>query len=157
MPRISREQAFMECAEVWAKRSTCFRRNVGAVVVVNGRIVSHGYNGAPPGEPHCDGQTCCPNQICTRAIHAEKNALERVPAVLRCVPKELYVTESPCPTCAEEIARAMVTAVYFRHQYRDPAGIANLSKGGIGVFKVNPSGHVVCAATGEIRNLEEMT
>src|SRR5215831_10652027 len=80
--RITRWQAFMQTAEVWSRRSTCMRRNVGAVIAVNDRIVSVGYNGAPPGEPHCDGKTCIPPGCigCARAVHAEINAIKYLPS-----------------------------------------------------------------------------
>src|SRR6516165_4578533 len=96
----------MRTAEVFSCRSTCMRRNVGAVIVVNNRIVSVGYNGAPAGEPHCDGKTCiAPGTIgCSRAIHAEINAINHLPQELIKAPKQLFVTESPCPACAAVIA-----------------------------------------------------
>ena len=102
MNRISREQAFMLTAGVWAQRSTCMRRNVAAVIVVYNHIVSIGYNGAPAGEPHCDGQTCVPPGLtgCIRAIHAEVNALNYLPQEFIRLPKQMYTTESPCIACA---------------------------------------------------------
>ena len=51
--RPSWETYFMDIAELVAKRSTCLRRAVGAVVVKDKRILSTGYNGAPTGIKHC--------------------------------------------------------------------------------------------------------
>lgn len=51
--RISRDEMLMEMAQVVAKRGTCSRLQVGAVFAVEGRVVATGYNGAPPGLPHC--------------------------------------------------------------------------------------------------------
>ncbi len=43
----------MELALVVAKRSTCLRQKVGAVIVKDKRILATGYNGAPSGMAHC--------------------------------------------------------------------------------------------------------
>lgn len=59
LQRPSREQALMETAHVWAKRSTCSRNHVGAVIAREGRILSQGYNGAPAGMPHCNHTCAC--------------------------------------------------------------------------------------------------
>jgi dCMP deaminase len=146
--RISREQAFMQTAEVWSRRSTCMRRNVGAVIVVNNHIVSIGYNGAPPGEPHCDGTTCIPPGLlgCARAIHAEINAIDFLPDQFVRVPKHLYVTESPCPACAARLVDGPVKnflSVTFFHEYRVDSGIKTLIIGGIAVQRMTPSGYLV--------------
>lgn len=67
---------FMSIAEVVASRSTCPRASVGAVIVKNNRILSTGYNGAPPGELHCTDIGCSMvNNHCERTIHAETNAV----------------------------------------------------------------------------------
>lgn len=145
MNRISRHQAFMGCAQIWAQRSTCMRRNVGAVVVINGRIISHGYNGAPPGEPHCLGAQCVPpGQVgCTRTIHAEANALRHVPTSLYLDYKTLYTTESPCMACAALAEEYGVKSVYFANEYRVADPIDFLLRRGIKVFNLTPSGYVV--------------
>ena len=56
--RPSWDEYFMELAEVVAKRSTCLRRNVGAVVVKDKRVLATGYNGAPSGLAHCTETGC---------------------------------------------------------------------------------------------------
>ena len=67
---------FMNIAREVASRSTCPRASVGAVIVKNRRILSTGYNGAPPGEPHCSEVGCLiENNHCERTIHAETNAV----------------------------------------------------------------------------------
>lgn len=149
--RISRQQAFMETAFVWAKRSTCYRLNVGAVVVIDGRIVSHGYNGQPPGMPHCAGNSCPGRQPgrCN-TVHAEVNALNRIPASLLGQPAQLYVTNSPCTGCADQCLEYDVDEVYFSIPYRDPKGLEFLVDSGIKVFQVTPAGYVVNWQTGEV-------
>jgi dCMP deaminase len=160
--RITRDQAFMQTAEVWSRRSTCMRRNVGAVIVVNNRIVSIGYNGAPPGEPHCDGKTCVPPGLlgCTRAIHAEVNAIDFLPAQFNLAPKHLYITESPCPACAAKIIAGPVVknflSVTFLHEYRVDSGIKTLIIGGITVQRMTPSGYLVAKVIEKNSQLSEV-
>jgi dCMP deaminase len=67
---------FMNIAKDVAARSTCPRASVGAVIVKDKRILSTGYNGAPPGEAHCTEVGCLMiNNHCERTIHAETNAV----------------------------------------------------------------------------------
>lgn len=82
LPRPTLDQYFMEIAAVVAKRSTCLRNQVGAVLVRDKRILSTGYNGAPAGLEHCDSVGCARegvesgtrHELC-RAVHAEQNAI----------------------------------------------------------------------------------
>ncbi len=143
--RISREQAYMLTAQVWSQRSTCMRRNVGAVVVVDRRIVSHGYNGAPPGEQHCIGADCVqmPSMGCTRAIHAEANAIRYVPLGYDRVAKTMFTTESPCVGCASLIHEHVFGAVYYLNEYRLDAGIKYLLKVGTSVYRMTPAGMIM--------------
>lgn len=79
--RISREQMFMDIAEIVAKRSACLRNNVGAVIVnKENNIVAIGYNGVPSGIPHCTSECCIKG--CSLAIHAEDNAIRRMPKMM---------------------------------------------------------------------------
>lgn len=143
--RISRDQAFMQIAEVWAKRSTCMRRNVGAVVVVDKQIICHGYNGAEAGKPHCTGQDCIPpGEIgCGRAIHAEANAIRYLPRGYENISKIMYTTESPCMACAISIARHNFHAIYYLNEYRVTAGIRYLLNMGTSVYRMTPAGMVI--------------
>ena len=143
MSRLSRHQAFMETAFVWAKRSTCCRLNVGAVVVINDRIVSHGYNGSPPGAPHCRGNECPGIHGCRETIHAEQNALARVPRGLEDAPKQIYTTHSPCLVCADSCRYHLVNRVYFSVPFRDLSGLDYLIDSKIEVFQVLPAGYVM--------------
>src|SRR6478735_9399371 len=101
MERISRDLMFMMMAEAAARRSTCRRLNVGAILVDdNNNPIGVGYNGPPAGEPHCHGVECgIPS--CTRAVHAELNAIRRARAAgFKCFEvSTLYVTNSPCEHC----------------------------------------------------------
>lgn len=66
----------LKIAKVVAERGTCLRASVGALIVRDGRIISHGYNGSPPGAAHCIDVGCeMENGHCIRTIHAEANAI----------------------------------------------------------------------------------
>lgn len=118
--RIDRHDMLIRMAEIAAMRSTCLRLQVGAVIASEGRVLSIGYNGAPPGLPHCTPETCNPNSPCSRTIHAEANSIafaSRYGTGIRGA--TLYSTHSPCIECAKLIISAGIAAVYFRTPYRD--------------------------------------
>lgn len=76
MTRPSWDEYFLTITEQVARRSTCPRASVGAVIVKNNRIIATGYNGVASGEPHCINTGCLiENNHCQRAIHAETNAV----------------------------------------------------------------------------------
>ena len=115
----------MATAEVWAKESKCERRKVGCVISKDSRIVSTGYNGNPSGMPNCcesDGNTM------ETVLHAEQNALmfaaKEGISTKGCT---LYVTLSPCLTCATLIIQAGITKVIYKEEYRDTKGIKLLN------------------------------
>ena len=118
------DQTFMEIAKIWSQRSTCSRRQVGAVVVQDKQVIGQGYNGVASGKTHCiDGG--CPrgrlsysdvpagadyNQYVCLAIHAEHNAI--LDAGIRNVAgATLYVTAEPCQQCANLIEHARIGRV----------------------------------------------
>jgi dCMP deaminase len=142
----------MQVAEVMSRRSTCFRRNVGAVITVDHHIISVGYNGPPSGEPHCTGNGCAdPKRGCTRAIHAEKNAIAHRPEITNAGIHRMYVTESPCADCANAIVEdGLIDSVYFLHQYRLTEGCDILVRAGVSLFRVTPAGHVVYYETNQL-------
>ena len=134
---------FMEIAEVVAKRATCMRLNVGAVIVHDNSVVSMGYNGVGSGEPHCAGNRC-PGRVggCTLTIHAEDNALQRLPEGIE-GDLDLYVTDSPCAHCFEKIvADHRIRRVFFRTPYRITDHLEN-HLWDIGVYRVLPAGYVI--------------
>ena len=153
MSRPSRQQMFMDVARAVARRSTCHRLNVGAVLVVGNNIVSMGYNGARSGEEHCGGTGCrhfLPTG-CT-VVHAEENAIARAPKDF--INADLYVTHSPCVRCAGLIAKAGIDCVYYEVEYRDPAGVqALLGDHALVVMRLQPSGYCLDVRTGEVRHL----
>lgn len=155
MSRPTRVQTFMELAHVWSRRATCMRLNVGAVVVVDGVAVSHGYNGAPSGHAHCSGNDCPGKLVCRETVHAEENALMRLPKEIALklsqslvdkdmkISADLYVTDSPCPNCAVMILEAGIKRVFFATPYRITDALDALIERGVGVYRVTPAGYVI--------------
>lgn len=99
MSRIPWDDYFLGIAAVVATRATCPRKRVGAVIVQNNRILSCGYNGSPPGEPHCDDVGCdMQGGHCKRTTHAEINALLELPGD-NFPEATMYTTLEPCTDC----------------------------------------------------------
>ena len=123
----------MEICHVLRKRSTCKRGKVGCLAVCDYYIVAEGYNGSPPGGPHCTDLGCdvpANNHEagCQRTIHAEANLIAH--AARRGTAIEgasLYSTHGPCLNCAKLIAAAGIVSVVFETPYRLPDGLELLS------------------------------
>lgn len=127
--RPSWDEYFMEMARVVSSRSTCLRRQVGAVIVKDKQILSTGYNGSPTGLSHCAEKGCLRQQlgipsgerteIC-RAVHAEQNAL--VQAAKHGVSIEgadIYTTVQPCVLCTKLLINAGIERVFYKIPYQD--------------------------------------
>lgn len=138
MKRLSWDEYFMEIVEVVAKRSTCLRRKVGALIVKDKKILATGYNGAPTGLKHCSEIGCrrerlsIPSgerqELC-RGLHAEQNAI--VQAALHGVPiKEavMYATCQPCIVCAKMIINAGIKKIVFAGEYPDELALNMLKE-----------------------------
>lgn len=124
MTRPTWAQTFGDIASVWAQRSTCTRRQIGAVLVKDNHVIGQGYNGAPSGDLHCvDGG--CPRGQLSRddvpagadynlfpcvAIHAEHNAILNA-GLSECAGATLYVTDEPCQQCTNLIRHAKIGEV----------------------------------------------
>jgi dCMP deaminase len=120
---------FMEICALVARRSTCTRRAVGAIIVRDRRILATGYNGAPSGIRHCLEVGCLREQLkiasgerheLCRAIHAEQNAI--IQAAYHGVSIKdatLYCTNQPCSICAKMIVNAGIKTIYFTSAYAD--------------------------------------
>jgi len=119
----------MEMAHVVAKRSTCLRRKVGAILVKEKHILSTGYNGAPKGLKHCSETGCLRenlnipsgerHELC-RGLHAEQNAVIQA-AVFGVSIKGsvLYCTNTPCVVCVKMLINAGVTEIIYAGEYPD--------------------------------------
>ncbi len=139
--RPSWKTYFMDITRLVAKRSTCTRRSVGAIIVKDKRILSTGYNGAPSGIRHCLEVGCLREQMnvpsgkrheLCRGIHAEQNAI--IQAALHGVSIKgavLFSTTHPCSICAKMIINAGIQAVYYESGYADDISSEMLEEAGI--------------------------
>lgn len=147
--RPSREESLVDTAFIWAKRGTCSRLQVGAVVHREGRILVQGYNGAAAGLPHCNHDCTCPVNRrgphrhhcpaitpCLRSTHAEANAIAfaaRWGVELR--GSSLVVTHQPCINCSMLIVNSGIVSVTYVLPYRLADGVSLLGEAGITVEK----------------------
>ena len=116
MNRPSLNEVFFEIAAVWAKRGTCAKRQVGAVITdALGYQLSSGYNGQPSGASHCARANPCPAfkdpKLSCNAIHAEINALINCPDVNKAF--AIYVTTKPCDKCMLSIRNTAIELVFY--------------------------------------------
>lgn len=119
----------LDTAEVWARRSTCSRLHVGAVLARDGRVLATAYNGAPVGLAHCDHQDDAP---CTSSVHAEANALLWAARHgVNTSDSVMYCTHSPCLPCSSLMINAGVGEVVYRRDYRSQDGLNRLSEAGL--------------------------
>lgn len=132
--RLDRKQFYKEMVQLYQRRSTCLRLQVGSIVVRDGRVISGGYNGAPSSMPHCTPEICGPDKPCIRTIHAEANAIAFAAkygiATDGC---SMWSTDSPCMDCAKLIVNSGITSVVFLRAYRDESPILLLHKAKINV------------------------
>lgn len=142
------DRYFMMLAKRVASRSTCLRRQVGAVLVLENRVLATGYNGAPSGLPHCEELGCLRDLLCVpsgerqelcRALHAEQNAL--IQAAIYGVSVKgatLYCTHRPCITCAKMLLNAGVERVVYEGGYPDELAKRLLKEGGVSLERLPP-------------------
>ncbi len=130
---------FMDIAERVARRSTCNRRAVGAVIVKQKRILTTGYNGAPSGMAHCHDVGCLMvDGHCVRTLHAEQNALIQAAHFgVSTEGAEIYITCSPCLTCAKMIINAGIQKVWYRDGYPDDLAFQFLEEAGVAIEKLD--------------------
>ncbi len=139
VPRISRDEMLMGIALVVKQRSTCLRRQVGAVLASEGRVISIGYNGAPSHVPHCTPAKCNQDTPCIDTIHAEANAIAfAARSGISTSGATLYTTASPCRECAKLLINAGIVAVAYDEEYRDTSPIQLLGSVGITVYQCRP-------------------
>lgn len=133
----------MSIARLVAGRSTCLRRSVGAILVLDRRILATGYNGAPAGLPHCEETGCVRerlgvpsgerHELC-RGIHAEQNAIIQSANYGTGIDgSTIYTTHRPCSVCAKMIINAGVARVVTFDSYPDELAADMLSQAGVEV------------------------
>ena len=123
MPRISKENYYLDIAETVLERATCLRRVYGAIIVKNDEIISTGYNGAPTREelqvPRGERYELC------RSVHAEANAIisasrrDMVGGTIYLVGRdartgELLHDATSCAMCRRQIINAGLEKVVIR-------------------------------------------
>lgn len=131
--RPTKPELMMNIARQAARRSTCARLHVGAVVADPAltTILSIGYNGnAAELENACDDPDAPGACGC---LHAEENALDKAPYDRG--PVALFTTHFPCPACCKRVLNHSVRWVYYAVEYRDPSGREMLERSGIGVAR----------------------
>ncbi len=140
-PRPGWDEYFLQLAGLVASRSTCLRRQVGAILVRDDRIISTGYNGAPRGLKHCLETGCLREkegipsgqryELC-RGVHAEQNAI--INAAFYGVATEgatIYCTNQPCLICARMIINAGIVKVVHQGNFDDKLALEFLDEAGI--------------------------
>lgn len=137
--RVSWDEYFLQIAEMVKTRSTCLRREVGAVITKDNRIITTGYNGAPSGLKHCIELGGCyrekmkipsgqRHELC-RALHAEQNAIIQAANLgISTQGATLYVTLQPCVICAKMIINAGIVRIVYQGDYPDELSLGMLKE-----------------------------
>jgi dCMP deaminase len=123
---------YLEMARIWAQNSYCQRRQVGALVVKDGMIISDGYNGTPSGfENICEDEN---NVTKPYVLHAEANAITKLArSNNNSEGATIYITASPCIECAKLIIQSGIKRVVYGEKYRLTDGVDLLERAGIEV------------------------
>ncbi len=143
--RPSWDEYFMRITQEVAQRSTCLRRQVGAILVKDKHILATGYNGAPTGLPHCEEVGCLRERLgipsgeraeLCRGLHAEQNAI--IQAAVHGVQirgSTLYSTTQPCILCAKMLINAGVVRIVYRGPYPDELARQMMDEAGLEVVR----------------------
>lgn len=139
--RPSWDEYFHKIAHDVASRSTCIRRQVGAIIVKDKRILTTGYNGVPKGITHCTAESCLRNKLnipsgekheLCRGLHAEQNAIIQAAAHGVCIEGAvLYVTNQPCTICTKMLINCGIKTFHFADAYNDPIALEMTKEAGI--------------------------
>ncbi|MDA9169306.1 dCMP deaminase family protein [Crocinitomicaceae bacterium] len=129
------DKAYLRMARTWAELSHCSRKQVGALIVKDGMIISDGFNGTPSGFDNC-----CENESGEThwyVLHAEANAILKVAkSTHNCNGATLYLTLSPCKDCSKLVVQSGINKVVFIKEYKDNSGIEFLRRAGIEVVQI---------------------
>ena len=127
--RPSWDEYFLRITKEVAQRSTCLRRQVGALLVLDKHILTTGYNGAPSGLPHCLEIGCLREQLkvppgerheLCRGLHAEMNALLQASQCgVKISGATLYTTTYPCSLCAKMLVNTGIKRIVTLTDYPD--------------------------------------
>lgn len=140
------DEYFMEIADLVKTRSTCMRRQVGAVIVRDNRILTTGYNGVPPKMRHCSEIGCLRQELnipsgerheLCRALHAEQNAvIQAAKYGISVEGSTIYITAQPCVICAKILIASGIKRIVFKGDYPDELSLEMLGESGIEVVKM---------------------
>lgn len=128
--RPSWDEYFIQLADFVAKRSTCIRRHVGAVIVKDKQVLATGYNGPPKGTKHClDRGSCIRNELqiasgqyleLCYASHAEMSAIAQAAKIgIPLKDSILYCNTFPCSVCMKLIINSDIKEIHYIHDYND--------------------------------------
>ena len=141
MERPSWDEYFMQITKLVATRSTCLRRQVGALLVKEKNIMATGYNGVPTGITHCAVTGCLRDQLnvpsgerheLCRGLHAEQNAIiQAARHGTNITGSTLYCTDSPCIICSKMLINAGIVDIIFSRGYPDQLSLDMLTEAGI--------------------------
>jgi len=147
--RPSWDDYFMQLTRLVATRSTCLRRQIGAILVKDKRILATGYNGAPRGMKHCLEIGCIRDkmgipsgtrqEIC-RAVHSEQNAV--IQCAVYGVSSEgstMYITNQPCTICTKMLINAGIKRIVYENPYPDEFAISLLKESGVELVQWKPA------------------
>jgi len=118
------DQNFINIAKEIASASKCVSKQVGAVIVKNGRILSTGYNGTPPGYTNCSehwqGKYTKDHHEWSKTyeIHAEMNAI--IWAAREGISIDgatIYVTLEPCSDCSKNLIASGIKRIVYDKSY----------------------------------------
>ena len=130
------DSRYLRKARIWSENTNCKRRQVGALIVKDKRIISDGYNGTPSGfENVCEDEN---NQTKPYVLHAEANAITKIArSNNNSDGSTLYVTDSPCVECSKLIIQAGIRRVVYARDYRLTDGVDLLRRAGIEVEQLD--------------------
>ena len=148
MQRPSWDQYFMDITRLVATRSSCLRRQVGALLVKDRNILATGYNGVPSGISHCEAAGCLRerlrvpsgerHELC-RGLHAEQNAIIQAAFHgIRIQGATLYCTNLPCVICTKMLINAGIREILYEGGYGDELSREMLAEAKIRLKQVPP-------------------
>ena len=128
------DKAYLNMAKEWSKLSHCKRKQVGALIVKNGMIISDGFNGCPTGFDNiCENNN---EETHWYVLHGEANAiLKCAKHGHSCDGATLYQTLSPCRECSKLILQSGIKRLVFLEEYKDISGLEFLKKSGLELIK----------------------
>ncbi|MCE1225789.1 MAG: cytidine/deoxycytidylate deaminase family protein [Geobacteraceae bacterium] len=143
MARPTWDQYFIDITLLVATRSTCLRRQVGALLVKDRNILATGYNGTPSGIRHCEETGCLRerlkvpsgerHELC-RGLHAEQNAIiQAARHGVNIDGSTLYCTTMPCIICTKMLINAGIKRIVYAEGYADELAREMVEESGIEV------------------------